>query len=107
MTLPELARQSVTDYIVNSEFTEASLFFKDGSFLQFVHKSRDQRWARPSADDTMAGQVCQEMTSVYFTFFVDWMRLNFSGKAIYEYQGKKYGQQAQGVFSGQYTGKHR
>ena len=59
MTLPELARQSVTDYIVNSEFTEASLFFKDGSFLQFVHKARDQRWARPSADDTMAGQVCQ------------------------------------------------
>lgn len=59
MTLPELARQSVTDYVVNSEFTEASLFFEDGSFLQFVHKARDQRWAKPSADDTMAGQVCR------------------------------------------------
>ncbi|HET9218423.1 MAG TPA: hypothetical protein VFR18_15675 [Terriglobia bacterium] len=59
MTLPELARQSVTDYIVNPEFTEASLFFEDGSFLQFVHKARDQRWARPSADDTIAGRVCQ------------------------------------------------
>ena len=59
MTPPELARRSVTDYIVNAEFTEASLFFKDGSFLQFVHKARDQRWARPSADDTIAGRVCQ------------------------------------------------
>ena len=61
MTVPELARHFVTDYIVNSEFTEASLFFKDGSFLQFVHKARDQRWARPSADDTMAGEVCRSL----------------------------------------------
>lgn len=44
---------------MNSEFTEASLFFEDGSFLQFVHKARDKRWAKPSADDTMAGLVCR------------------------------------------------
>jgi hypothetical protein len=59
LTLSELARGSVTDYIVNPEFTEASLFFADGSFLQFVHRSRDERWARPSADDTTAGEICR------------------------------------------------
>jgi hypothetical protein len=57
----DFARDHATDYIVNSEFTEASLFFKDGSFLQFVHKARDERWARPSADDTTAGQVCRAL----------------------------------------------
>lgn len=55
------ARECVTDYIANSEFTEATLFFRDGSFLQFVHKARDQRWARPSADDTDAGRVCRAL----------------------------------------------
>jgi hypothetical protein len=59
LTLSELARQSATDYIANEQFTEATLFFADGSFLQFVHKSRDERWARPSADDSTAGMVCQ------------------------------------------------
>ena len=59
MPVSDLAYRSVTDYIANAEFTEASLFFQDGSFLQFVHKARDQRWARPSADDTLAGQVCR------------------------------------------------
>jgi DNA polymerase-3 subunit delta' len=38
----------------------------------------------------VAGQLCQEMTSDYFEFFTDWMRLSYSGKAIYDYQGKKY-----------------
>jgi len=61
LTLSDLARNSVTDYIANTEFTEASLFFRDGSFLQFVHKARDQRWARPSADDTLSGQVCRSL----------------------------------------------
>lgn len=55
------ARECVTDYIANSEFTEATLFFRDGSFLQFVHRARDQRWARPSSDDTDAGKVCRAL----------------------------------------------
>ena len=59
MTLSDLALGNVTDYIANAEFTEASLFFRDGSFLQFVHRARSERWARPSADDTLAGQVCR------------------------------------------------
>ena len=59
MTLSDLARSNVVDYIANSEFTEGNLFFRDGSFLQFVHRARDQRWARPSADDTLSGQICR------------------------------------------------
>ena len=59
MTLSDLALGNVTDYIANAEFTEGSLFFRDGSFLQFVHKARSERWARPSADETVAGQVCR------------------------------------------------
>jgi len=59
LTLSDLARSNVVDYIANSEFTEGSLFFRDGSFLQFVHKARDERWARPSADDTLSGQICR------------------------------------------------
>jgi hypothetical protein len=58
LTLADLAYHGVTDYVANAEFTEASLFFRDGSFLQFVHKARDERWARPSADETLAGEIC-------------------------------------------------
>lgn len=57
----DFARDSSTDYIVNSEYTEATLFFSDGSFLQFVHKARDQRWARPSADNNLAGHICRSL----------------------------------------------
>jgi hypothetical protein len=59
LTLSDLALGNVTDYIANAEFNEASLFFRDGSFLQFVHKARSERWARPSTDDTLAGEVCR------------------------------------------------
>jgi len=59
LTVADLAYHGVTDYVANAEFTEASLFFRDGSFLQFVHKARDERWARPSADDTLAGEICR------------------------------------------------
>lgn len=37
----------------------------------------------------LAAQLCQEMTSDYFQFFTDWMRLSYSGRAIYDYQGRK------------------
>ena len=37
----------------------------------------------------LAGQLAQEMTSDYFQFFTDWMRLSYSGKAIAEIQGRK------------------
>ena len=59
--LPEFTRQAVTRYVANAEFNEAALYFTDGSFLQFVHKGLNERWARPSADDTLAGQVCRAL----------------------------------------------
>ena len=59
--LADFAHDSTTRYLVNSDFTEATLFFKDGSSLNFVHKARDQRWARPSTDDTTAGQICRAL----------------------------------------------
>ncbi|HEX4997535.1 MAG TPA: hypothetical protein VFY29_04890 [Terriglobia bacterium] len=61
MPLGEFARENATRYVVNAEFNEAAVFFNDGSFLQFVHKGRDVRWARPSTDDTIAGQVSRAL----------------------------------------------
>jgi len=58
-TLADFTREVFTRYVANAEFSEAAVFFTDGSFLQFEHKGRDKRWARPSADDTTAGKVCR------------------------------------------------
>jgi hypothetical protein len=57
----EFMRRVVTRYIHNDEFNEAALFFTDGSFLQFVHKGLNERWARPSTDETLAGEVCRSL----------------------------------------------
>lgn len=57
----ELARGQAARYVVNGEFNKAVLFFKDGSYLQFEHTSRDNRWARASADATIAGQICKSL----------------------------------------------
>lgn len=54
-------RRVVTRYLHNDEFNEAALFFTDGSFLQFVHKGLNERWARPSTDETLAGEVCRAL----------------------------------------------
>ena len=60
-TMADFTRESAKRYISNAEFNEAAVYFADGSFLQLVHKGRDQRWARPSADETTAGQVCRAL----------------------------------------------
>jgi hypothetical protein len=57
----EFTREHATRYLANAEFTQAVLYFKDGSFLQFEHKGRDKRWARPSTDDTTAATVCEAL----------------------------------------------
>jgi hypothetical protein len=57
----DFTRDNMIRYVANAEFTEAMVYFRDGSFLQFVHKTRDERWARPSADDTTAGRVCRAL----------------------------------------------
>ena len=58
-TLAKRARSQTTRYVVNAAFTQAVLFFEDGSYLQFEHTSRKNRWARASADQSTAGRLCQ------------------------------------------------
>lgn len=87
----DFARDNATEYIVNSEFTEATLFFRDASFLQFVHKARDQRWARPSADDTTAGQVCRALRQ--FRLNAKHLQLFFEDEGEVEFGAPKEGAQ--------------
>jgi hypothetical protein len=55
----EEARKEVVRYTVNGEFNRAALYFRDSSFMEFEHTSRQNRWARASADGTMADKLCQ------------------------------------------------
>jgi hypothetical protein len=57
-TLAEMAQTEAIRYVVNTTFTQAVLFFEDGSYLQFEHANRENRWARASADQTMADRLC-------------------------------------------------
>ena len=57
----EYARKHVTSYTVNASFNHATLDFTDGSSLQFEHTSRSNRWARASADATMADELCRSI----------------------------------------------
>ena len=59
MDFGEYARQKATQYIVNAEFNKATLNFADGSYMQFEHTSRTNRWARASADATIADDLCR------------------------------------------------
>jgi hypothetical protein len=59
--MADFARGALTRYVANAEYNEAAVYFTDGSFLRFEHKGRDTRWARPSSDDTTAGQVCRAL----------------------------------------------
>ena len=59
--LAELIHEQADRYVVNAAFNQAVLFFKDGSYLQFEHTSRDNRWARASAEGTMADKMCQSL----------------------------------------------
>ena len=57
----ELARGQAARYVVNGAFNKAVLFFKDGSYVHFEHTSRENRWAKASADATIADQVCKSL----------------------------------------------
>jgi hypothetical protein len=57
----EQARRHVTRYSVNAAFNQGTLDFTDGSILQFEHTSRSNRWARASAEGTLAHEICQAM----------------------------------------------
>jgi hypothetical protein len=61
VNLAEYAKTRVTQYAVNAEFNRGVLDFNDGSSLQFEHTSRTNRWARASADGTVAEEVCRSI----------------------------------------------
>ena len=48
-------------YDVNAAFNRARLEFSDGSHLLFEHTSRSNRWARASADATIADEICRSI----------------------------------------------
>lgn len=62
MDLAEYANKHVTRYTVNMAFNRATLDFTDGSWLQFEHTSRSNRWARASAEATLADEVCRSIS---------------------------------------------
>jgi len=82
--ISDFAKEQATRYIANAEFTEAAVFFKDGSHLTFVHTSRAERWARPSTDKTTADSVCRALTQFRLNakhlqlFFEDGSDLEFT-----------------------------
>jgi hypothetical protein len=57
--ISDFTKEHTTRYVANTAFTQAALFFKDGSHLTFEHTSRENRWARPSTDGTTADTVCR------------------------------------------------
>ena len=59
--LADFAKTETTRYTVNATFTQALLYFKDGSYLQFEHSSRSNRWAKASADGTTADKICRSI----------------------------------------------
>ena len=59
--LAEWARDKVKRYAVNEEFNKAFLFFHDGSYLQFEHTSRSNRWAKASGGGTTADKLCESL----------------------------------------------
>jgi hypothetical protein len=60
--ISDFTTSHATRYIANAEFTQAAVYFDDGSHLTFEHSSRANRWARPSADGSTADLVCRAMT---------------------------------------------
>ncbi len=60
-TLAETAHAQAIRYVANAEFNQAALFFEDGSYLQFEHTSRTNRWARASSDRNMADTLCRSL----------------------------------------------
>lgn len=50
-----VVHDQVVRYVVNGKFNQAILFFADGSYMQFVHTSRENRWAKASSSESLAG----------------------------------------------------
>jgi len=61
VTSAESAYAQATRYVANGTFDQAVLFFADGSYLQFQHTGIDTRWAKASAQPSMADSICAAM----------------------------------------------
>ena len=61
-TQADFCRDNAARYVVNSAYTQAVLFFADGSYLQAEHTSRENRWVRASTADSVADRACRAMT---------------------------------------------
>lgn len=61
MNFAEYLQNKSPRYEVNAEFNQATLHFADGSRLQFEHTSRTNRWARASADASLADEICRSI----------------------------------------------
>ena len=85
MDFAEHARRHVIRYAVNAAFNRATLNFTDGSSVEFEHTSRDNRWARASADATLADEICRSMRQFRLNakhlqlFFEDGSNVEFFG----------------------------
>ena len=61
MDFAAYAKQHAANYSPNIQFTRATLDFSDGSYIEFEHSSRSNRWARASAEATMAHEICRAL----------------------------------------------
>ncbi|HCR17327.1 MAG TPA: hypothetical protein DIU35_07565 [Candidatus Latescibacteria bacterium] len=48
---------------VNVDANAAVLHFEDGSYIEFVHTSRSNRWAKPSSESGVSENCCEAMKS--------------------------------------------
>ncbi len=55
--LSTVVHEQVVRYVVNGQFNQAILFFTDGSFIQFEHTSRENRWTKASSTESLAGSA--------------------------------------------------
>ncbi|MEZ4865520.1 MAG: hypothetical protein R3C14_29690 [Caldilineaceae bacterium] len=60
-TIAHQTSTQVIRYVANPAFTLAILVFADDSRLLFEHSSREQRWAKASAEQSMADHCCQAL----------------------------------------------
>jgi hypothetical protein len=61
VSIAEYAKKQAAQYEVNLAFNHATLHFLDGSALHFEHTSRENRWARASAGETAADDICRSI----------------------------------------------
>jgi hypothetical protein len=56
-----IVHDQVVRYVVNGKFNQAILFFTDGSYIQFEHTSRENRWAKASGKKSLADNACRSL----------------------------------------------